>query len=33
MDLMLHSMFDPIQYMVLGCVATFAVAIVVGLRL
>jgi hypothetical protein len=28
----LHSMFDPVQYMVIGCVATFVVAIVAGLR-
>ena len=30
MDLTLHAMFDPVQYMVIGCVATFMVAIVVG---
>src|SRR5262245_28892337 len=33
MDLMLHSMFDPIPYVVIGCVATFVVGIIAGLRL
>ena len=30
-DLTLHAMFDPVQYMVIGCLATFVVGIVAGL--